>query len=212
MINKSTRQIALMLILALSVFPALVAQTSGGGISGTVSDSAGNPLSATVTINSFGNVAGVPYTTAAGTDGGFSFSGLTPGAYRLCATAASSTYVDGCLWHTGTPIRIAAGSSVNGRRIVLEKTGNLSVRLVDPASLLSQSTPGTATSYVLVGVVTDTKIFLGAQVSNTTATERDHLIPVPVDRPVWLRLVVKGLSLTDSTGAAAGGADIGVQG
>jgi len=63
----------------------------------------------------------------------------------------------------------------------------------------------------LVGVVTDTKLFLAAQVSNAGSTERDHVITVPMDRPVQLRLVASGVTLTDSTGAAAGGADITVR-
>lgn len=122
-------------------------QSATGGISGVVTDSSNTPLAATVKIAGFGYVPGLPVPVVTGADGRFSFSELPPGTYRLCATAATGGYVDGCLWHPG-PVRVVSGTNLAGRRIVLETAGTLNVHILDPSGLMSNNAPGIAVSNV----------------------------------------------------------------
>ena len=186
-------QVLWMALIISLVSASMSGQSTGTGtISGTVVNGAGAGVSAIVQavgIHSAARVA--PVQSAA--DGSFVFPQLPSGTYRLCATAQTPGYVDSCLWANSPPVTLA-GQALTGQAITLENAGTLQVQINDPAGLLSAtSTPGSGAvaSHLMVGVMTDGRIFLEHSPHRATATlaglMKLRFLLIAALRSGWLR-------------------------
>jgi hypothetical protein len=182
------------------------AQSPSGGISGKVVTAKGIGLPAAVRVVRLGG-AQQPTTVKSLADGTFSVTGLITGFYQICATPSVPGYVDSCLWRGTGPIKVPAGAAVTGQRVIIETAGTLQVQINDPAALLSiaaapgappLSSAGVVVPHVMVGVITDRKVFVSVPVISASTTGRSHAVAVPVDRKVSLRLVAHGLTVGTS--------------
>ena len=195
---------ALITWLASGPMPAQSAAT--GSISGTVVNGTGAGVFAVV--QAIGIHAAAPIAPVqSAPDGSFVFPQLPPGTYRLCATAQTPGYIDSCLWANSIPVTLA-GQTLTGQTITLENAGTLQVQINDPGGLLSATTasgqplPGTVASHLMVGVMTDGRLFLSIPITGNSNTGRTHEIAVPVDRSVSVRLVAHGFSVSTASAPA----------
>jgi len=190
--------------------PAWSQTAATGGFSGSVVNARGVGVAATVRVTTPGSSKqGAPSKT--GSDGSFSITGLAAGIYPVCATPASTGYVDSCVWLSGSLVKVTAGKIAIGQKVFVETAGTLQVQINDPAGLLSGTSstvastvasaaaPAGVATHLMVGVVTDSKLFLSAPILSTGATGRTHALAVPVDRNVSLRLVAHGLTVATAT-------------
>jgi len=209
------------IVILFCVVPFLANLASGqsvttGGVAGTVADSNGNGLQATVRAVRFGSKQS--FQVKSGANGTFNIAGLSAGEYELCATPSSTGYADSCLWGIDPTVQVTAGSITTGQSLVLEAAGTLQIQLTDSGGILSQTAAaaapaaGTVKAHLMVGVLTDKKLFVTAPVTATSATGRNHAITVPTGRNVSLRLVAHGMTVAASAvpGTNVSGADISV--
>jgi hypothetical protein len=193
------RIVILLGAISLAVGLAWGQAASTGGISGTVVNAKGTGLAAAVRVTSLGSSRqGAPIQS--GADGSFTVTGLAAGLYRICATPSVPGYIESCLWRGGGPVNVTAGKTVAGRKVMVETAGTLLVQIEDPSGLLSQAAPsaanGTVAQFLMVGVLTDNKLFVSAPVTASGSTERNHAVAVPVGRNVSLRLMTHGLAVS----------------
>jgi hypothetical protein len=188
----------------MALVPAVSQTTSTGSIIGQVVNAKGVTVPSTVQLRTTGSAKVLA--TVKSTGNGFSFSGLAAGFYEVCATPSTPGYVDSCLWGRRGPVRVTAGQTVNLHNFVLETAGTLNVQVNDPSGTLpaasSKAAPGTLAPHLLIGVVTDHKLFISMPVTTSNSTGRNHALAVPVDRNVALRLVGQGITV--ATAAAPG--------
>jgi len=101
--------------------------TAGGSVSGVVVDAAtGEPVKASVGLSEAVEKPRGYRMTSGRSSGEFSFGGLTPGDYHLCA--ASDDGRVGVL----RDVPVMAGSKVEGLRIPLERGGHVIIRYEGP--------------------------------------------------------------------------------
>jgi len=182
----------------MALVPAVGQVNSTGAIIGRVANIKGVPVPSTIHLRTMGSAKAIA-TVKSGGNGSFSFSGLSAGFYQVCATPSIPGYVDSCLWRSGGPVRVTPGKTVNMHNFVVETAGTLNVQINDPSGALSpassKTAPGTVAPHLIIGVVTDRKLFLSVPIAKSSSTGRTHAIAVPVDRNVALRLAGNGITV-----------------
>lgn len=135
----------------------------------------------------------VPWTnarSATGKDGAFTFSGLLPGDYRLCAQVLAGGYLNPCQWSlVPTTVTIAAGKSVAGFRFALEPGSILKVRVNDPLKLIGTG----QTLDILMGAYAAHGLFESVLLRGTDSGGRDLDVTIPFDMAV--NFSIRGNSL-----------------
>ncbi len=150
-LSPVTRKIFLVLPLAvlLTGVPSL-AQTPTGSVQGVLLDDTGRPFSgadvhARVAVPQPPNLPPVTPVLTHGAvasartarDGTFALSRVAAGTYAICARPNASGLLDSCNWSRSLPVvAVAAGQTVGGVQIRLEKGSVLQVILTDPRRVL----------------------------------------------------------------------------
>src|SRR4029077_15565474 len=114
----------LFIFVLVSLFPAILSAQVAvtGKITGVVTDSSGSAVpNATVTVKSAALMA--PRTTNTGSDGGYLFDLLPPGAYEVTVSASGSKTSD----ETGMGINAGFTATVNAKLQVGEVTQTIQV-------------------------------------------------------------------------------------
>jgi hypothetical protein len=112
----------------------------------------------------------------------FSVLKAPAGFYRYCVIAEG--YLDPCRWQQTPEIRVTPGSTANLGGITLKKGVVLSIKLRDPAELMTayrSRNPG-----ISIGVLTPSGAYHPATLASEGAQEREFRITVPPDRQLDL--------------------------
>lgn len=168
---------------------------TAASISGTLKTEDGKAVAATVRLRSRTDPHMQPLSFTPASNGSFSFAGVPPGSYEICASVAGQTHVDPCVWSgSGIPITVKAGQAVAGAIMTLKKASTLKVHINDPGQLIKDSRQGA----LLMGVVAPNGQFHPAIRKNATSNGRDYEIQVPFDTPFHFNIVPIGLTVADS--------------
>jgi hypothetical protein len=131
--------------------------------------------------------------------GAFSFNGLTPGTYELCATVIGGGYVDPCLWEsTGLIVKVAAGQTISDVAFTIKQASTLRVRLEDSAKLVKNS----ADASILMGVMAPGGRFYPLVRKSTDSNGHSYELPVPFDKSFQFIVKPIGLQLVDAANAS----------
>lgn len=136
------------------------------------------------------------------TDGTFQLTALPSGAYRLCAQAKGNYWLDPCEWGAAAPT-IVIPAPINpppSIDLVLKKGAVLNIRLDDPGQLLKLHEGNTLGAHLLVGLVTDAKIFRPAAISANDSSSRTYSMIVPYDRQHIIKTTSAFFLLADQVG------------
>jgi hypothetical protein len=200
---------------ALSAHFLLAANSnSNGGLKGSVVDDSGHPVAGARVLVSYAPsikapipappvIAG-PLAVAVSADasGSFQVDTLAPGQYIACAETLTPGYLDPCHWSTSAPaFTVNAGQTTSGVKIVMPKGSVLRVHVDDPQQLL-KPVAGPVDLDLEVHVVTSKGVHYSAPIQSSTAVGRDHVITIPFDSPVGLRVLSAHFTVNDQSGNA----------
>lgn len=191
-----------LLVCLVAVCAAGYAQT--GAISGVFKTNDGKSVAAVIRATRVMPTPASPATMTTAADGKFSFSGLTPGLYQLCASVPAGGYIDICLWEpSGLVVSVSAGKTTPVT-LQVNKSSKLRIHVNDPAHLLQSPGNGKAKPdrYLVMGVVASGGRFYPVTQTAEDANGKDHEVAVPFDRRFTFVLKPVGLSVTDSANAA----------
>jgi len=194
-------RVGLQVVLAGSVLSSVRAED----LSGVVTGSDGKPV-ARALISAIGTLT-VPWSnvqTTSGADGSFSFKGLNPGPYRLCAQVLAGGYLNPCDWSPSPPtLMLVTGKSVTAFALPIEKGSIQKIRINDPSNVLGANK---AAAPLLMGIRTPNGLFVSPVLTAQDANGSDHEITIPFDTPV--QILVQGnqlkLAASDGTPVATG--------
>lgn len=200
----------LCLMFGLLYWVPLTAQVKslGGVISGTVSTEKGSLVPAAI-VHLIQVTTGPqqpllkPQSVVSGKEGGFFFSSLTPGKYRVCVKLASSTLLDPCDWETKQVLyALNTGQFLGGLKLVMKQGALLPIRLDDPGNTIIANESKANGSHVLIGVSMANGMFMPAsQLSDSkTAAGREFQVLIPLDTDVKLVVASKTFQVADPTG------------
>jgi hypothetical protein len=187
------------------------ADGNGGGLTGSVVDDSGQPVSARVLIShaptgtppvSAPPVITGPLAAMVSTDvrGSFHAEGLGPGQYIACAEAPAPGLLDPCHWAAAAPtFTVSAGQTTSGVKIVMAKGSVLQIHVNDPLQLLGPVSTPVDLSFE-IHVVTNKGLHYSAPIQSSTATGRDHAITIPFGAAVTLRVLSARLAVSDQSG------------
>ena len=188
------------LIIALAAQCAF-AQTAPGSISGRVVSSTGAPVRAIVTIlpaASLGFPSGPVHRVLAINNGAFTFAGLRPGQYMICAqipaseaAKTSAPFLDTCEWGSSlAPIQVAAGQKVTGVTFTAPAGAVLPIQVSDPSGLLpattSASGPGALDPHLVVIIGGPDKLVHHPRFISQTSGGRAYEAVVPFGTPLTI--------------------------
>ena len=145
-------------------------------------------------------------------NGTFHADSLAPGQYIACAEASTPGYLDPCHWSASAPtFTVSAGQTTPNGRIVMVKGSVLRVHIDDPQQLL-KPVVGPVDLDFEVHVVTSKGVHYSAPIQSSTAVGRDHVITIPFDSPVSLRVLSAHFTVNDQLGKsfAPAGTSVGV--
>lgn len=196
-------------IMALSTYFLLAANAS---VTGTVTDDSGHAVPGARILISYAPsvkalVTAPPVitgplaaTVTADVNGAFHADGLAPGQYIACASTTSPGYLDPCHWSTSAPtFTVSIGQTTSGVKIVMAKGSVLRVHVNDPQQLL-KPVAGPVDLDFEVHVVTSKGVHYSAPIQSSTALGRDHVITIPFDSPVGLRVLSAHFTVNDQSG------------
>jgi len=219
-------QMTLILVGAVSCLSAALAQT--GGIQGTVTSIAPNPVGDSPVIATAVAGARITYrrvpiygparagsmpqlapgevlfdtSVVADANGKHTVSGLPAGNYVVCAAAAGQPLLDPCRWGLSPFVRVQIGS-ISNLNIQLERGVYLAVRVNDPQRLLPTSAETLFdTPRLIVGVVFGNGAFLAAPQISADMGGRNYEVAVPTGAPLYLWLFSRHVALADAQGKA----------
>lgn len=188
--------IAFLIAIAL-LFPAppLLAQATAM-IDGNVMAEDGRPVAGAAVIAN--RVAPpspvVAMSVLSGAAGAFTMTGLAPGVYRLCVQAPASEYLDPCFWSAQPPtLRLAAGQTAAGQRIVVARGSFVRIRIQDPAKRLKRDTATGKAPSLLLGVWTPSRLFVPMRMNAEDDAGKNFQVLAPFD--LDLRLAVSSASV-----------------
>lgn len=187
----------------------LYGQAAGKGtITGRAVDSKGAGIGnaqVSVSITATAPEIVQPHTAATQTaaDGTFSFAGLPPGSYMVCAGAESNQLLNSCRWGTPSATAVAqAGNTTALAPIVLQRGHPLQVRIDDPQELLRAHEGVTAGARLLVGIWSNTGLFIPLPVRASGNKGRDHELYIPEDVDLHLSVFSGFFAMGDGNGVA----------
>ena len=135
---------------------------------------------------------GTPGTQRAytGPNGAYSFSGLAPGQYVLCAEVPvmyqATPLLDGCAWdHQRVSVTLAQGASAS-RDIVVARGAELRVGVTDAARNLSGFIATPATKRLALSIIGPQGLSLPLRMVSSQADRQEYAAVVPVGMAVRL--------------------------
>jgi Carboxypeptidase regulatory-like domain len=216
--NDTRRQrrpwLTTMLWLLLGTAP-LSAATILGGVTGTVVDDKGKPVSnATVTV-SYALPTGAqqppapPVITGARAaivksdgSGYFKIDNLRAGHYVACAQTAVPGLLDPCHWSAAAPdFTITAGQEVTGLKIVMNTGATIQIHLDDPQKLLAPAS-GPVDFDCQFHIVTPKGHHYQATIQAASSGSRDQAVTIPYGMALTLITVSPHVVLKDQSGNA----------
>ena len=199
-------------LLVFTLFPALAYAQSGNLsiISGVLQPEGGKRVDAIVramrvrsALSGPGRPVPVPGLTqyvrvsSKDRDLAFSFSGLDPGIYELCATVPAGGYLDPCLWDKSVLVNVPASQIVKGVTITLKKASTIRVHVDDPDHLIRNSPKG----HLLMGVFGPHNRFIPMVRKNEDAQSKDYELAIPFDRDIKFHTRTVGITAVDGSNA-----------
>lgn len=134
--------------------------------------------------------------------GGFEFTRLPVGSYRICVQAPKSSWLNPCQWGLEYPkVTLAASQPSANAQVVLKKGAVLSILLEDPLQLLSQHEGRTRGANLLLGVADDTLGFMPARLISSDPGGKRLEVVVPFNSLRTLVVRTAFFQLVDSSGA-----------
>ena len=211
-------------LLALGILCSHCLLAANTGVTGSVVDDSGHPVAGARVLISYapsvkapipappvitGSLAAMVTSDASGA---FHADGLAPDQYVACAETSTPGYLDPCHWSTSAPaFAVSAGQTTSGVKIVMVKGSVLRVHVDDPQQLL-KPVAGPVDLDFEVHVVTSKGVHYSAPIQSSTAVGRDHVITIPFDSPVSLRVLSAHFTVNDQSGKsfASSGATVSV--
>lgn len=198
--TKRLRDLVLVVLLVLpsvalaSDFKGVILDDKGKAVSGAIvtvaRSSVDGPLPATES-----------YTITTATDGTYSIPGLTAGPFVVCAVAPGRPLLDPCQWSPSQNIvRLTAGTAAAAASTQLQLGATVSIRMNDPALLLTTPVAaGNPQPFLAMGVFDSGGHFHQAWRTSSDSGGYNYALVVPTS--VNLAFVVSATNLTvkDST-------------
>ena len=190
---------------------SLLVAGSGGSLTGSVGDDSGHPVAGARVLISYAPsikppVPAPPVMTGplaamitAHANGTFHADSLAPGQHMACAEASTPGYLDPCHWSASAPNSVSAGQTTSGVKIAMARGSVLRVHVDDPQQLL-KPVVGPVDLDFEVHVVTSKGVHYSAPIQSSTAVGRDHVITIPFDSPVSLRVLSAHFTVNDQLG------------
>jgi Carboxypeptidase regulatory-like domain len=201
-------------VLALGILGAHCLLAANTSVTGSVVDDSGHPVAGARVLISHapsikppvpappvitGSLAAMVTADANGT---FHVDTLSPDQYIACAETSTPGFLDPCHWAASAPaFTISAGQTTSGVKIVMAKGAVLQVHINDGQALL-KPTAGPVDFDFQIHVVTSKGFHHGAPIQSSTALGRDHVITIPFDTPVTVRVLSAHLAVNDQSGKA----------
>lgn len=171
------------------------------GVVNAIADPGARPLLRSMPMGSAGLL---PLELVAESDrsGAFSFAGLAPGQYTICATSSELGALDSCLWEAGPPVPIALGDAqrMNDLTVKLPDGREYEVLITDNARILDSNESRSAGADLVVGIWSANGKFQPARLKQTSSTGRTYSVVVPFERPVRLDVHARRLVVEDEDG------------
>jgi hypothetical protein len=199
-------------VLALGFLSAHCLLAANTGVTGSVVDESGHPVAGARVLISYAPsvkppVPAPPVITGplaamvtADANGIFHVDSLAPDQYIACAETATPGFLDPCHWSASAPkFSVSAGQTTSGVKIVMAKGSVLRVHIDDPQQLL-KPVAGPVDLDFEVHVVTSNGFHHSASIQSSTAVGRDHVITIPFDSPVNLRVLSAHFAVNDQSG------------
>jgi hypothetical protein len=122
-----------------------------------------------------------------GSDGSFQFGRLSGGSYRLCGYVPHSAWLNPCAWGLQPPVVTLSGTQpVATITLTLKKGAAVPIRINDPGGLLPQYEGKSPGADLLIGVASDSRVFLPATIVSQDGGGRNHQIVIPFNSLVNL--------------------------
>lgn len=201
--------------LLLTVLLRCAAQQIGvadtGVITGTLAGDDGTPIAgADVTLQSTDAPAPIvrrsrtmQRSVRTGEGGLFRFDQLNVGAYRLCAQAPGTLWLDPCEWKFTVPtVPITERLRQPEVKIVLKKGAAVPIRIDDAGQHLERNEGKNIGAHLLMGITTRSATFQVARQISKDSTSRVYQVVVPFDTTVNAVISSSRFKLTDTTGLA----------
>jgi hypothetical protein len=134
-------------------------------------------------------------------NGGFSITGLSAGDYQICVEIAGRELLNPCLWQPKPiPVRLDASQRLTGVQVRLKKPVPLTVRVDDPAQLLSSYERSPAGGPLLIGIWSANGLFHPARVVSQDAQGRNYTLLAPSETSLHLSVNGHKIQLLDENG------------
>lgn len=211
MTNRMNQLMGLMAMLAGPV--ALLGQ---GTVSGVVSDEKGKAYGEGARVLVV-RVAEKPdgfepfvSNTVTGKDGSYRIGNVLAGKYEICVATNGGDYVDGCRWGqaAGTALVVNGGSVVANVSLTRGKIFTIDIK--DDDGYLERHEGKSAGGFLNMGVFTEGKEFLDAEIATLTKNARKYRVVVPVGARFRVR-AISPLFDVRTENETAGGAGQGLR-
>jgi hypothetical protein len=193
-------------LLALAFLRFAEAQT--GSVAGQLVDGQGIAVvGGDISLTSLSERAGAPglLVQRSGPGGAFSFSGLIPGPYAICASLLGSDLLNPCEWSTPPRIAVVDGATLGNLVIPMSKGREIRFSIHDPAEHVAANKNKGNGASLLVGVWSG-RGFHRARELGGDRKKREYAIFVPVGKAVKLGIHGQRYALADRAGKAIGNA------
>ena len=201
------------LTFVLACLPACLAQQAqlnlGGSISGTVTGSDGTVITSAYmsldAIPPYSSSRSVQTEWAALSDanGAFTFSGLSPGTYQVCAQLPRTQWLNPCAWGTAPPaVSLSDSQPTASVSVLMIKGVVVPIRVNDAQQLLANNEGITPGAHLLMGVGHPPILFGDASVASQDSGGRTYQVTVPYGFAANLVVYSSFFHLSNSAGTA----------
>lgn len=143
------------------------------------------------------------WTAVSDSKGGFRFSNLPAGQFRLCVSVAAKEWLNPCEWgSTPLPLSIRDVLIETPVSLVMKKGVRVPVRVEDSGNLMSLHEGKTSGAHLLLGVQNDAGVFTPASVKSVDTAGRIYELVVPPGTQAALAVNSRFFRLNDGTGKA----------
>ncbi len=193
------------LIALVSAALCAMGQTAGS-VSGTVTGTDGNPISAVVMMLTVKAAAGSQanpgvFTATSASDGTFEIASVPKGDYNLCASDEGRRFLDTCAWSGPLEVTVAGGPSSKRVDVHMQDAAEVTIDIQDPTQQLAAKGNQPPSAGLLIGVPAP-HMFLPAADGTDAPTIRTRKLYVPYDQDLEISVVTNDLQLTDAQGRA----------